>query len=156
MAYITLVASKTRAQALADSTGNTNKVYFPTDADCIIKAGKEYGRSGGCSHVTTLVSVPMTYQKVLCTYSSAKNETMTWASTPVEGVTYDVLIWNSSTSASSVTIHANGVQGSVLPIGSTFTSASGKVQTSITLSVSGQSALLLHLTKYGNFIAVED
>ena len=156
MAYIGMVESKTRAAALTDSASHTNKVYFPTDSDSIVKAGKEYGRSGGCTHVTTLVSVPQTNQKILCTYSSAATEAMTWAATPTEGVTYDVLIWNAASAASSVTLHQSGLQGSIMPIGSTFASASGKVQTSLTLSVSAQSGLLLHLTKFGNFIVVED
>ncbi len=36
-------ASKTRAQALSLTGANAEVLYFPTDADCIVFGGKEYG-----------------------------------------------------------------------------------------------------------------
>lgn len=153
MADINFVKSKTYSTSLNDSASNTGKLYFPSDAPCIIMDGKEYGRSGGVSQVASLTSVPVNNTCIYCACSSA--QTLTLGGSLMTGVTYKLLVYNTGSSSVSVTVNASSIGGGALMlIGSTFGSAGGILQSSLTLSVSITHGMLIKLTRMTAAITV--
>lgn len=154
MAGISFNKSQTYASSKTNSTSNRDVLYFPKDSCCIVMNGKEYGRSGGTQTVTSLSSLVPRSQSFNCNCST--NQTLTFSDTMQDGLTYNILIYNSSSSAVTVSLSSDNFGGvEIFLLGSFFGSSNGTKGTGAVLSVSAGRAILLRLTSMGSYMTAE-
>lgn len=153
MAYVSFKKTQSLDEALTETGG---VIQFPTNSPSIVMGGKEYGWPRGCYTVSTLTGIPISYPCVFASLSA--DDTVDFISAPVDGRTYRVMVFNSSTTASisiSVSTSSNIGASVILMKGSVFSSGDGKTTTSLSLSVQAQCGIVLSFTRFGSVMLLE-
>lgn len=154
MADVGFKEGGTLASALTASAGDTD-IHFPSDSPVILVKGSQYGWGCGTETIPSLQGIPVNRPCVFAVLSA--DDTVYFISPPVSGRTYKVLVYNTSSSAISVTVntHSNIGASAILMKGSTFGSGDGMTTPATTIRVSGQHGMLLTFTLFEQIMLLE-